>query len=58
MNIYKVLVFDGYSSRELIISGHDVVQALQSSYNLIVSQVIKIELVGSGDVGDLTDQST
>lgn len=48
MNIYKILTFDGYSSKEYTISGYDIVSAIQSNSMIIMSNIIKAELIGSG----------
>lgn len=48
MNIYKILTFDGYNSRSILVDGYDIVGAIQNNGGSIIqTQVIKIELVGS-----------
>jgi len=49
MNIYKVLTFDGYSSKEWTVTGYDILQAIQNAGMIVTSQIIKIELIGSTD---------
>ena len=56
MNIYKILLYDGFNSREVIIEGYDVVQAIQNNSMIIVSSILKIELIGSQQKKDYSQQ--
>lgn len=47
MNVYKVLTFDGFMSKEIIIDGFNVVSAIQTHNTIPLNQIIKVELVGS-----------
>jgi len=50
MNIYKILTFDGYSSRVFIRSGYDIISTLQNDGSIICNQIIRIELIGSESI--------
>ena len=55
MNIYKILTFDGYNTQEVIITGFDAIQAIQSNGSINQSQIIKLELIGSKNQQDYSD---
>jgi len=48
MNIYVALVFCGGQSKEHIVQGSDVINALLNS-TLTISDVVSIKLIGSAD---------
>lgn len=47
MHIYKILVFDGYNSRTVLINGYNLIEAIQNNGQIIQNQIIKVELIGS-----------
>lgn len=53
MNIYKVLTFDGYSSKQYIIQGYDIINIIQTGNHIPWNHIIKVELIGSEDITDL-----
>jgi hypothetical protein len=56
INIYKVLIFDGYNSRAVLVNGFDLVGAIQNNGHCIIqNQIIRAELVGSENQEDYTN---
>lgn len=54
MNIYKIVTFDGFNSKQFIVSGYDLVYAIQCNGAILQNQIIKAELVGSQNKQDLS----
>ncbi len=58
MNIYKILIFDGYNSRAILINGFDLIGAIQNNGQIIQSQIVKAELIGSENQENYTNSTT
>lgn len=55
MNVYKILTFDGYSSKSYLVHGFDIIGAIQNNSMIMLTQIIKIELVESETHEDHTN---
>lgn len=55
MNIYKILIFDGYNPKSILISGYDLIGAIQCNCSIVQNQIIRAELVGSENQEDYTN---
>ena len=55
MNIYKILIFNGYNSRSILISGYDLIGAIQGNGSIDQNQIIRAELIGSENQEDYTN---
>lgn len=49
MNIYRILTFDGCSSRCVYASGFDIISAIQTS-GVPINEVIRAELIGAEEI--------